>query len=216
MLQLQPDIRPLDCVRSKPEVIAAIVSACQQGQAEAENRLTPNRTVNYRGTEASLETLEALCCGLTPLGYQRQEVLNQIRLLSPPDQNGERHRFLACRGEAIGSNVTVNRKGYLTHQLVMQDNWHYVPHLAFSPVEESPPKNIWIIHQYKPVPGSDKILIVTLALPYPLVSGGTIFQCQDTETIHSAPLVQPLPVLENVPEGVQIDVIIDDNTGTDD
>lgn len=216
MLNPQPFIRSLDCVRNQPQLLSAIVDACQQGQVEALNRVTPNRATNYRGTEAYFETVEALCNSLRPMGYLRQEVKNQIRLLSPPDQNGECHRFLVCRGTVVGSNIAVNPKGFLTYQLIMQENWHHVLHLPFGPAVEKPPKNIWIIIDSKPNAEKDIVLTATLALPYPIAKSGTEFQCEDTEMLYSGLVAPQVATLDDLPEGVQIDVVIDDNTGTND
>ncbi len=215
MLRLQPIVLPLDCVRNQPEVIPAIVSACQWGQVEAENRPRSNRPRIYRGTEAYFETIEALCSSLMPLGFERQEKQNQVRLLSPVRDGEEQYRLLACRGKVVGSNITVNPKGYLTQKLVNEDNWHYVPHLSIFPTEELPPKNIWVIYDNERLPEGDIILTVTLAMPYPLTHSGTLFECQDTETLYCGPLVQYTASLEDVPEGVSIEVVINENTGTD-
>jgi len=216
MLKPQPFIRSLDCVRSQPQVLAAIVDACQIGQVNALNRVTPYRATNYRGTEAYFETVEALCNCLCPIGYLRQEVQNQIRLLSPSGQNGEHHRFLVCRGTVVGSNVTVNPKGFLTRQLIMKENWHHVLHLPLFLTAVKPPKNIWIIIDGKPNAQDDIMLTATLALPYPISKGGTEFQCEDTETLYDGLVATQSASLDDLPEGVPIDVIIDDNTGTND
>lgn len=216
MLNPKPNVRPLDCVLQNPDILQNCIDACHQGQIEALNRQDPNMPRNYCGTEAYFETVRFLCSRLIPLGYLREEVLNQIRLISSPDESGQRHRLLVCHGEAKGSIIRVNTKGYLTDRLVNTENSLHVPHLNLFPEQEYPPKNIWIVFDAKKMVGGEPLLNVTLALPYPLAKGGKEFQCYDWETLYDGEL-NPLPVtVQEKEEGADIFPVIKEKNSTND